>query len=612
MKKLLNRFYDYSEEELNIFCNYFRHEVNRFNIKKLFLYDKETKNNINIILNEEIFPKIKEQILNSNISTYRQYRSKYFKGDYLTIDEVYSIFNYLYHLTLFHCLLIIGDEQYLSIDYFFNEYELKELFPEKEYEPILKTAIIKLNKYFEEHQDKLKLFKEIDLDKNGVLSSEEFMTILNSMDDLNLEDNQKYKLLTVADKNKDGKINSKEFLSFIKSARFLSDSNSINEMKSTFPNINKKIAIDNTKFIPRYLNDISIVEENLKINKNILKLKKDNGFLNAITILQEDILDNFFNFDCIEQDFNLADSEKSGKVNYLKFNSILKKRLFKLKDKNFELFVDLANKGFDKDIDYQLKNEKVIDYKNFLANLVNYNEQGSEPKIWENDEEKKSEEENKIKLGGTAIEESKVEKDENNELDEFLNAGKKNDKIEESKDKNGVEVLNDISKKEEINNNKINDFENIKKEENKDLPILNDIITDKKEENKDLPILNNIITDKKEENKDLPILNSIITDKKEEDKDLQLLNDIIMNKKEEKKSDSDDIVEIGEEKKSEFNKEEINLNKEESEDKEKVEDIKEENQDEKETEKEEIKNYAKSIILGNTLIEETHVDKEIE
>ena len=41
--------------------------------------------------------------------------------------------------------------------------------------------------------------------------------------------------LTIADKNKDGKINSKEFLAFIKNARFLSDSNAVNEMKSIFP-----------------------------------------------------------------------------------------------------------------------------------------------------------------------------------------------------------------------------------------------------------------------------------------------------------------------------------------------------------------------------------------
>ena len=232
----------------------------------------------------------------------------------------------LYNSSLFHCLCIINEDKFLSIEKFFDEFELKDLFQEKEYEPILKTAIIKLNNYFEEHKDKLKLFKEIDLDKNGFLSVEEFMTLLNSLDDLNLEDNQKLKLLKVADKNKDGKINSKEFLTFIKSAKYLSDKNSINEMKSTFPQINKKIAIEKTNFIPRFLEDKSLVEKNLEINQTIYK--ELNGFLNTIIILQKDIVENFFNFDCIEQDFTIADSEQSGKVSYSRFNSILKKDFF--------------------------------------------------------------------------------------------------------------------------------------------------------------------------------------------------------------------------------------------------------------------------------------------
>ena len=598
MKKMLNRYFDYSDEELNIFCNYFRYEHNGFNLKKLFLYDKETKINLNVILNEEILPKIKEQILNSNISTYRQYRAKFFKGDYLTVNEVYSEFNKLYQLTLFHCLLIIGDEQYLSIDHFYTEYELKELFPEKEYEPILKTAIIKLNKYFEEHQDKLRLFKEIDLDKNGVLSTEEFMTVLNSMEDLNLEDNQKYKLLSIADKNKDGKINSKEFLAFLKNARFLSDSNAVNEMKSIFPNINKKIAIENTKFIPRYLNDKSIVEKNLEINKKILK--EGNGFLEAIIVLQEDIVDNFFNFDCIEQDFNLADSDKNGKVSYFKFNSILKKRLFTLKDSNFERIINFANKGLDPEVIAQLKNEKVIDYKNFLNNLINYNEEGEEQKSWDIIVEKKSEDKNdtEIKLGGTVVEETKVEKEEDNELDQFHKQQKK-DENDEAKEDNNKEKENKEGEGEGDDAIKTQ-----RNEDNKELKTLNDIIVDKKEEKEEEK-------KEKEDNKELKTLNDIIIDK---DNDLKLLDDIITNGKEEKKIDDDDVEELGEEKKSSLRKElEDDKNEDNVIQEEEERDINEEILEEKEKkdkENEEIKKYAESIKLGNTLIEEVHIDKE--
>jgi len=63
------------------------------------------------------------------------------------------------------------------------------------------------------------------------------------MEGLNLEDTQKYKLLSIENKNKDYKINSKEFLTFIKKYKILSDSNTVNGMKSILPNIKKLLVI---------------------------------------------------------------------------------------------------------------------------------------------------------------------------------------------------------------------------------------------------------------------------------------------------------------------------------------------------------------------------------
>ena len=512
MREILAKDFYFINEDIDIFCNYFRLENNniytnkRFNLQKFFLFDKETKNNLNIIITEEILPKIKEQIINCGINNYRQYKLKNFKSDFLTINEVYDLFNTLYNLTLFQCLCIINDEQFLSIEKFFDENDLKDLFQEKEYEPVLKTAIIKLNDYFEEHKDKLKLFKEIDLDKNGFLSIEEFMTLLNSLEDLNLEDNQKYKLLNVADKNKDGKINSKEFLMFIKSAKYLSDSKSINEMKSTFPNINKNIAIKNTNFIPRYLEDKSLVEKNLEINKSVFKGR--NGFLNTIIILQEDIVENFFNFDSIEQDFNIADTEKSGTVSYFKFNSILKKRLFSLKDNNLIRMIEFANEGIEQNIKEELMKNKVIDYKNFLINLVNYNEQGKNKRDWEEDvliteekedekekedikeeikteeqkeeekeeeeeerEEKDNEDEKEINLGGTIVEEQQIKKEEN-EVDNFFNNALLENKESENENENTKQLkeseMIETDKKDEEKMNEIKNEERQKEEINKE------------------------------------------------------------------------------------------------------------------------------------------------
>ena len=543
IRGILSKDFDYINEDIDIFCNFFRFEnininnsynnIPKFNLQKFFCFDKELKNNINIIISEEILPKIKEQIIKSGINNYRQYKLKNFKSDFLTINELYEIFNSLYNLTLFHCLCIINDEKFLSIEQFFDEFDLKDLFEEKEYEPILKSAIIKLNNYFEEHKDKLKLFKEIDLDKNGFLSVEEFMTLLNSLDDLNLEDNQKLKLLKVADKNKDGKINSKEFLFFIKSAKYLSDKNSINEMKSTFPQINKNIAIERTNFIPRYLDDKSLVEKNLEINESIYK--ELNGFLKTIIILQKDIVDNFFNFDCIEQDFTIADNEQSGKVSYSRFNSILKKRLFRLKDSNFMRMINFANYGLDENVIQQLNENKVIDYKNFLSNLINYNEKGKDKKNWEEDEidikmkEQKEEEEEKKE------EQNKEEENKEEEIEEGKNE-KEIDNEEEIKEENeDMKLGGELIKEQQVEKNGENEFDNF----------INNAISENKEENeikekesKDI-IQENEPREIIQENDmiDTNRINEVNVGKEVDESELEKSKENEINKEEEKKSE---------------------------------------------------------------------------
>ena len=636
MRNILNKYFDYINEDIDIFCNYFHIDNNnisnsynnniaRFNLQKLFCFDKEIKNHLNIIITEEVLPKIKEQIINCGINNYRQYKLKNFKSDFLTINEAYEIFNSLYNSSLFHCLCIINEDKFLSIEKFFDEFELKDLFQEKEYEPILKTAIIKLNNYFEEHKDKLKLFKEIDLDKNGFLSVEEFMTLLNSLDDLNLEDNQKLKLLKVADKNKDGKINSKEFLTFIKSAKYLSDKNSINEMKSTFPQINKKIAIEKTNFIPRFLEDKSLVEKNLEINQTIYK--ELNGFLNTIIILQKDIVENFFNFDCIEQDFTIADSEQSGKVSYSRFNSILKKRLFRLKDSNFMRMINFANEGLEKNenVIRELNENKVIDYKNFLTNLVNYNEQGKNKRDWEEDEiniipkEQKEEEkaqdveeikeegeekekednneeeinteerkdnEEEIKLGGELIKEEQVEKNEENEFDNFMNNA-----IGENKEETEIKELKENEEKEsEVKELKENEEEE-KESEVKELK--------ENEENKEN---NNEI--KETEEKELK--ESEINQNEEKE-----INEIGINENDMIETNRVNEVNVEKEKEeNEFLKEksqENEINKERELEEKKSEETKEIVNDENEILEE---NNNTGIKLGNNLIEENRIEKE--
>jgi hypothetical protein len=201
----------------------------------------------------------------------------------------------------------------------------------------------------------------------------------------------------------------------------------------------------------------------------------------------------------MEQDFDIADTDKNGKVSYFKFNSILKKRLFQLKDNNFVKMIEFANEGLEQNIIKELNENKIIDYKNFLLNLVNYNEQGKNKRDWEEDEinletnkdtieneEKEKEKEkledenknkeNEIKIGSTLIEEQQVKKNEENEYDNFFQNeivnkdDNNNDKLEEKevieeKSKNEEEKINE-SEKEKNEEDVINEFEK-KSEETK-------------------------------------------------------------------------------------------------------------------------------------------------
>ena len=97
----------------------------------------------------------------------------------------------------------------------------------------MKLALSRLNDFFQKNNDKIKVFKQFDLDKNGKISSEEFITALNSFEDLNLNDNQKYKILNIIDVNKDGKIDIQEFIKFINNIK--NNTNEKGEINSNIP-----------------------------------------------------------------------------------------------------------------------------------------------------------------------------------------------------------------------------------------------------------------------------------------------------------------------------------------------------------------------------------------
>ena len=264
------------------------------------------------------------------------------------------------------------NEQYFSTEKFFTENNLKSEFKEKDIEPALKLALIRLNEFFKKNTDKIKVFKEFDLDRNGKISSDEFIIALNSFENLELNDNQKYKILNLIDINKDGQIDINEFIKFINNLK-----NNINDEGEFNLNvITQKKKIDlNLSNINSELNqsniitDRSMIQNNINYNKNILKQNNDT-FLNYVIILQEGLLEKNNN-DNIQNDFIKEDPMNNGIISQKKFKDILKKNLFNIKKENFNDFINLANKGMKDESNKENEGGK-INYQNFLKNLANF------------------------------------------------------------------------------------------------------------------------------------------------------------------------------------------------------------------------------------------------
>ena len=208
-----------NEDDIQKFINYFKMNEERIDIKKMYNFDPSINRDRDIFLSSEVILKIKEQITHSPFKSYKVYKKKIFEKNKLDLSEVSLLFQHIYNITLFGSLLCMNNEMYLNIDKFFKDNQLTEMFPEKEFDHSLKLALTRLSDYFQKHKDKLKLFKLYDSNQDGYLSPNEFITALNSLKDLNLNDAQKYQILNIADKNKDGKIIASEFLSFVKNIK---------------------------------------------------------------------------------------------------------------------------------------------------------------------------------------------------------------------------------------------------------------------------------------------------------------------------------------------------------------------------------------------------------
>ena len=394
-KTLLETHFNFNEDDTDEICTYFRMEEGKLDIKKFFEFDSNNIRNIPIILQDDIIPRIQNHISTSIYKSYKEYKKNLFHNDYFDICDLYLIFNKLYHLTLYHCLVLISwnKDQFLSIEKFFKENNLTNYFPSKELEPTLKLAVIRLYEYLEENfkdkkNDKLKIFKGFDTNKDGMLSPEEFFEALNSIENLELNENQKFKLFNLADTNSDGKINASEFLELIKSIKnYLNDED---EMNAPLPASMKKNENENIKYFPKILEkDITSIKSNYNFNMKKIKKLKKNHFLSYLVNLQLDLFENYYSEECMENDFLTADENNEGYAKEKIFEIILKKRLVNVDDKIINLFIkfseeDIQTKSEDNEYENEededsnsenkenKKNNKMINYKIFLNKLANY------------------------------------------------------------------------------------------------------------------------------------------------------------------------------------------------------------------------------------------------
>ena len=114
MKTMLQTKLGLIDKDIELIFQTFNAEDGKFDLKKLFLYDNNDIKMYDVILFNEIIPKIKNKIKKSQINSYKEYKLKIFNNiDYLDINELFSKFNKLYNISLYNCLLLMKDEQIL-------------------------------------------------------------------------------------------------------------------------------------------------------------------------------------------------------------------------------------------------------------------------------------------------------------------------------------------------------------------------------------------------------------------------------------------------------------------------------------------------------------------
>ena len=373
LQNLFEQKLNFNDEDIKLIIKKFRYNIyeNKFDLKKFVFYIEENISQKKFDLNTDFIEKVKKVIYKSNTTNFRSFINKEFKGKYqFNFLEFYESFNKL-NINLYDLILTFPTESNIfNITKFFKKNGLMNLFTTESFEPSMKKSLKKLNDYLKQRKNRDSLFKKFDLDRNGTLQINEFKKIILSCKDINLSDEQVNNIIQVADNNKDGVIDPAEFINFLDTLNETEQLEFKNKTSNLLYNNNDKPP---QPFESKFLFDLTDIKKNLLDNMNYLKQNKNDNFLNYITLLQNDLIRNYNNTNSLEFLLVNNDLNKNGKIKKDAFQSILKQKLLSIEENALQQFILLCEKNLFPDVKANLFMKGLVDYNNFLKNLIQYN-----------------------------------------------------------------------------------------------------------------------------------------------------------------------------------------------------------------------------------------------
>ena len=211
-------------------------------------------------------------------------------------------------------------------------------------------------------------FEEYDLNKNGLISRDEFLNIFNDFDDLN--EHEKKLMLNFISKNNLDNIQIRKLINIINSIQF--DEKELELLKEEIEKEkNKFISIINFKELQfNYLDN----KRNIHELKN--KISNQNKYL---YILQKNLYYGYKDNKTIEKSFfDIANKTQSKVITKIEFFSILNDELKNIKDFNynsqafFDYCIDNSYLNSNSEINELLKEKNLVPYEGFISYLVNF------------------------------------------------------------------------------------------------------------------------------------------------------------------------------------------------------------------------------------------------